>query len=1059
MRLILLIILSSLLPAKLTSTPYPLPPTIYQVPPTPYHLPSTTYWQQKVHYQIDASLDDSSEVITGKLRLTYTNNSPNTLNEAFFHLYQNSTQPGSLTDKLYELNKIKPTYGNYEKQGLGTQITWIQIEGNKSTKPYKKVILDPQIDYTIMKIDLPEPLQSGDSCVFEIWFKTYFDRGSIRRRMKVFDHHGVKHFNGVHWYPRICVYDRKFTWETSQHLEKEFYGDFGTFDVKLNLPEKYIVEATGLLLNREEALPDDLRKAIDINQPNSRSPSPETQNPKPNYQLPPTKDQLPPTKTWHFLAQNVHDFAWTADPTYRISEVTWNGIQCVAIAQAHNAKNWTKTAQYLSEVIAFYSRNYGMYAYPKIVVADAADGMEYPMLTLCGGSYPSHRALIAHEVAHNWFMGMVGSNETYRAALDEGFTQFLTAEALKELKVEPFPEYSRAIGPYLDDAIDGEDERLNTHSNEFHEAVGHGGGYGNVYYKTATMLYNLRYFLGDSIFSIAMKNYVEQWKFKHPYIEDFRNSVIQSAQIDLNKVFDQWFESKEVIDYGIKKVKKLENGQYKITVHRYGNLTMPVNLDLLTRTESGRLIFTQLTIPTNQYIIPNRLSTKVWNSWGRLNRDFTVNVSIEPKHELTEIFLDATYLLADIDRRNNRWKKKISFKLDQGQGPNSNILEPYEVLIRPAIAYNQYSGTMIGAKFTGQYASRKHVFDARIYYALNNQIYPLNYIKFAHQTINGLVNWQHDIRGGGTYFAEIISSNQRLSSILGWKWKLGKHTFGLYGKDLRALSSNTETIINKNSLFNGYLPTASTWSDRTNTNFHLFWNIQYSGWSRSGTIAVDTRLISPWSQTQFGWFNLEWKHQQPIKSTTFKSRVFAQLAQGANPSPESALYTSSANPETQFQNMMVRNLGNIQPNYTHLGGGLNLRGFHGRAIGIKSNDSIMAFFRGTSGISINTEWHFGKLLSPFLKNKFISFSPYLFADAGLIAFQKSNNWYNSNLLADAGIGTWININNYNKIINRNYSYSPRTMRYRIDFPFFLNTVNPQENFVDFRFLIGVEAAF
>jgi aminopeptidase N len=777
-------------------------------------------------------------------------------------------------------------------------------------------------------------------------------------------------------------------------------------------------------MNQEEALPDNLRKAIDIN------------NPQPN--VPRNQNKL---KTWHFRATNVHDFAWTADPTYRMSEVTWNGIKCVALAQEHNSKNWTKTAQYLSEVIAFYSRNFGMYEYPKIVVADAADGMEYPMLTLCGGSYPSHRALIAHEVAHNWFMGMVGSNETYRAALDEGFTQFLTAEALSEFKIEPFPEYSRAIGPYLEEAIDGEDERLNTHSNEFHEAVGHGGGYGNVYYKTATMLYNLRYFLGDSVFQVAMKNYVQQWKFRHPYVEDFRNSVIQSAQIDLNKFFDQWFESKEVIDYGIKSVKYLKKEeQFKITVRRYGNLTMPVNLDLVSETESGRYIVKQITIPTNQYIIPNRLSTKVWNSWGRLNREFTIYVNHEPKHTLKEIYLDGQSILADIDRRNNRWKKKVDFKFDQGQGPTTYILNPYEVLFRPAWAYNQFSGSLAGVKLTGQYANRKHVFDARIYYALHNQVYALNYIKIKQQNVLGFVKWRHDLRGGGTYFADITTANQRVSSTVGWKWKLGNHLFGLYGKHLQTLLKNSETILNQNSLFNGFLPTTISWSDRTNTNFHLFWNIQYSGWSKSGTIALDTRLISPWSQTQFGWINLEWKHQQPIKSTTLKSRIFAQMGHGNNPSPESALYASSANLESQFQNMIMRNLGEIQPNISHFGGGLNLRGFHGRVIGVKSNDSVMAFFRGSSGISINTEWHFGNLLSPFLKNKFVSLTPYLFADAGLIAFQKSSQWYNSGLLADAGIGTWINFNNYNKIISRKNTYNPKTVRYRFDIPLFLNTI-------------------
>lgn len=152
-------------------------------------------------------------------------------------------------------------------------------------------------------------------------------------------------------------------------------------------------------------------------------------------------------------------------------------------------------------------------------------------------------------------------------------------------------------------------------------------------------------------------------------------------------------------------------------------------------------------------------------------------------------------------------------------------------------------------------------------------------------------------------------------------------------------------------------------------------------------------------------------------------------------------------------------MGNVRPEFTHFGGGLNLRGYQGRAIGIHSNDSIMAFFRGTSGLSWNAEWHFGKVLSPFLKNKFISLSPYLFADAGVMAFEKLKTWYYSGLLADAGIGTWIDFNNYNKILNRRNTYNPKTVRFRFDLPIFLNTVNYNEKFVDFRFIIGVEAAF
>src|SRR5690606_23935880 len=163
------------------------------------------------------------------------------------------------------------------------------------------------------------------------------------------------------------------------------------------------------------------------------------------------------------------------------------------------------------------------------------------------------------EVGHNWFFGMVGSNETYRAALDEGFTQFLTAWALEKIDgpeivknkpssryVEKFtkPEYardSRVFMGYLYDAVKFDETTLNTHSDDFGGALRHGGGYRNVYYKTATMLYNLQYVLGDSLFQDAMKNYFNTWKIAHPYWEDFKNSVIQFTGVDLNWFFDQWF--------------------------------------------------------------------------------------------------------------------------------------------------------------------------------------------------------------------------------------------------------------------------------------------------------------------------------------------------------------------------------------------------------------------------------------------------------------------------------------------------------------------------------------
>ncbi|MES2620472.1 MAG: M1 family metallopeptidase, partial [Bacteroidota bacterium] len=523
--------------------------------------PFEGYWQQDVHYQIKASLNDSSGIITGQEELTYFNNSPDTLYFVYFHLYQNAFQPGSYLDNLQENNDVHPHYGKYEKKKQGILIDSIQS---------KEKNLQTLQDNTILKVFLNEPLPPTTSTVFSMRFRTFYDSGSTRRRMKTFKASGFKHFNGCQWYPKICVYDRKSGWNTDQHMNREFYGDFGTFDVDLTFPHNYIVEATGVLQNESEVLPDTLKKKLDIKNFKDKK-----WDAKPDTIIPYIKGE---TKTWKYHAENVHDFAFTADPTYRIHDTiiypgrkNGEGVRCVAIVQESHASGWQNAAEYLARIITVFSRDFGVYEYPKIVVADAADGVEYPMITMDGGRDPSYYGLLVHEVGHNWFYGMIGNNETYRAMLDEGFTQFLTAWGMEALHGDTIPytfdkktnwyykrffettnvRDSKCYLSYLSDAIRYEDSPLNTHSDGFNGALGQGGGYRHVYGKAATMLYNLQYVLGDSLFSAAMKNYVAQWKFVHPYPEDFRNSIIQFTHVDLNWFFDEWMETTKNIDYKI----------------------------------------------------------------------------------------------------------------------------------------------------------------------------------------------------------------------------------------------------------------------------------------------------------------------------------------------------------------------------------------------------------------------------------------------------------------------------------------------------------------------------
>ena len=1049
--------------------------------------PHSSYWQQDVSYHIKAKLDDEKEIIYGSLELTYYNNSPHIQKEAFFHLYQNSFQPESLTDDLYKLNKLNVNYGPYEKQKLGTQISEIKVNGevldhkNSNNDPY----LGYRVDGTIMQVDLPYHLLPGDSCKFNIVFKTYFDRGSIRRRMKVYEHHGVKHFNGVHWYPRICVFDEKFSWETDEHLEKEFYGDFGEFLVELELPEQYIIEATGSLINEDEVMPESLKKQIDIQNFEGKA-----IGENPSEIIPPSNK----TKTWKYYAFNVHDFAWTADPTYRRHEVKWNGIKCVALAQENNAGRWQETADFLKDVISLYSNVFGLYEYPKIVVADAADGMEYPMLTLCGGYYPSHKSLIAHEVGHNWFMGMLGSNETYRAALDEGFTQFLTAFAMRTLRVESYPEYNRVFAGYLNDAMDGEDAFLNTHSNEFGDGVRHGGGYGHVYYKTATMLYNLKYYLGDSIFFTAMQDYVERWKFCHPYIEDFRNSITASAQTDLTKFFDQWFESNKSVDYAVKKVEDLGDSKYKIHVKRKGEMIMPLDLDLLStvsKDNKKRIAVTQLRIPVTHFKVPSRSHTEIWKGWNNLRRDFSFEIQLEPSSKLDQVWIDPSGQLADVYRPDNVWRGRRHWSLDWGNGANYSFLGPYHLLYRPTLDFNQYSGLGTGLKLSGQYAARKHVFDIRTYYYWSNSGINGLGINVPAQKIGVDAYWSNEVKKGGRYFANLIYMNQRYKNDIGWDFSVGKHTFGMYSRIMGGTAEEIKTpsepqLITSSFIqhsayqekaFSGVIPVQSLWQNQSNISINLFWKMNYQKWGKSGSINFETRLPSPWSNTQFGYINMEWKHKQPILKTILLIRTFAQYGGGKNPSPESALYAASANPETQFDNSIMRNWGNVAilpfqfkksqppvrigiPNTLHYGGGLNLRGYQNRVIGRTSNDSVYAFFRGTSGASLNLEWQLGKLFNGLLKNKYFKISPYAFYDAGIIGWEEKNSFINSGILIGGGIGTTLNFTNLNHFINKKILNDTKPIVFRFDFPFFLNVTNPvDKGNLQFRFIMGIEKSF
>jgi len=1024
--------------------------------------PFEGYWQQDVHYNIKAEINDSTDICSGSEELIYWNNSPYDISFVYFHLFSNAQVKDSYLSDLYKNNAYRLPYGKYREQGLGTQVEKVSSGG---------VDLKTELDNTILKVYLPKVVRSGESITLNLDFKTYFDKEVIRNRMKLFNSFGSKHYDLVHWYPRVTVIDRKFVWNTDQHMDHEFYGDFGSFNVEITMPSHYVADGTGVLTNEAEVLPEELRKKLDISnflkKPFNSPPSVIT-----------PKDGT--KKTWKFSAMNVHDFAFTADPNYRIGESNWNGVRCIAMVQEPHAAGWYNASQYIAKIMEVNSYNIGAYHYPKMIVADAQDGMEYPMLTLCGGFDPGYRSLIIHEMTHNWFMGMVGSNENYRAFLDEGFTQFYTADTYqfidgaieitpkpKSKYIQRFMEPQRVLdneiygGYYRSAVMRNEETPLNTHSDDFNGGIRHGGGYGQVYTKTAAMLKNLEYVLGRALFDKAMQHYFNQWKFCHPYPEDFRNSIIQYTGVDLNWFFDQWLETSKTIDYKIGRIKNKGKGNYEITFKRKGSMQMPIDFVVIDKNDSARHYY----IPNTWFEKPTKANTLPrWIGWGpKLKTTYTASVQIN--NGIKNVIIDPSYRLADVDMTNNIKKGKFSLRFDS-KVYNSPNWRKYDMRVRPALWYNGYDGLKFGAALSGDYLQTKHVFDLTGWFSsglgqayldstiainkFNLLSFVFNYKTSTHNFIKKsniyLQAKSLDGLDGATVGFEKFSNNE--------KTRVYAHAKAM----LRDLPQDMVYLINNKEW--GY--------QKLNSAIHMGLEHNYRYGRGSGNILMNVRTAAFTHDYDFSSASICAVNKNDLGKININTRVFGQIGFGTKLPSESMLFVAGANNEELMENKYTRAMGFIPPewggygnvtNHFTAGGGLNLRGYSGYLLAELNEDGTYSYnYKGTTGASFNTELEFGELFSffnpRFLHNS-IKFQPYLFGDAGIIN-KNAPGTANvmTDVMVDAGVGATFNIVRWGQLSGL------KPLSIRIDCPFFINRLPYEENdYVQLRWMIGINKAF
>ncbi|MGZ5247272.1 MAG: M1 family metallopeptidase [Flavitalea sp.] len=496
-------------------------------------LQDSTYWQQEVHYKIKVSLDDRQHLLNGKLDLEYTNNSPGTLRYIWFHIWPNAYSSGKTA--LAKQLKSRKDAKKFSEQEIG----FIKDLSFKSGGKTLRTELDKE-NPDIIKVLLNDDLKPGSSInvstPFTVKLPGYFSRSGFYD-----DQYMV-----TQWYPKPAVYDKN-GWHQFPYLDQgEFYSEYGTFEVQITLPSQYVVGATGSLQTKEEL---ELYKKL----------GEENRKDTLNYDL--YKPSSTGNKTLLFTAENVHDFAWFADRNFVIQYdtlqiVTGKTIDVFSYFQPNGNSNWSRSTGFLKDAVKYYSQWIGDYPYPTVAAVEgpanqSSGGMEYPMITLItqpDADVEGLDAVITHEVGHNWFYGILGSNERDYPWMDEGFNTFFEFlyEAVKyksnsifgssipeEVKKLPTLEFLDRIYNAVN-AI-SINKKINTSSTGFKNEEEYGM---TAYLKTATWMFILHQSIGNETFFKGMNQYFEEWKFKHPYPEDFKRVFEKVAGRNLDEVFN-----------------------------------------------------------------------------------------------------------------------------------------------------------------------------------------------------------------------------------------------------------------------------------------------------------------------------------------------------------------------------------------------------------------------------------------------------------------------------------------------------------------------------------------
>ncbi len=681
------------------------------------------YFEQHVHYTLNATMHDDHDYpwISGVGTLVYTNNSPDTLHDLYFHLYWNIFR--------------KDKYGDHDRDhdstskigAKGIEVTKVMIETpdesyNKLSVQQQRLGRQPvmmsrasiQVDNTIMRVFLGHSLMPGDTVKIDFAWNALLPHEGMRTTWGWHDS-SARNFAVAQWYPQICVYDNH-GWHPDQYIGMgEFYTDYGAFDVTLNLPQRLTtVMTTGWLENPEETLPQSVRDNLAFAKSHPDSIVHIADNSNHSYHDISANE---PMRAWKFHADSVRDFAWSADEAYIWDAVYDGGVMHHAVYWKRSRDFWSREGAKIVLVTEQTNSAFaGKYAYPNMILSETYEGgMEYPGIVFVGPSenestYHWQYNTMMHELGHQWYPMMMGSNETDYGYMDEGFNTFITTFVQERY----FGRWNNSYGPGL--GFNDDERTANYRASILQQLAGNQEpskqkadaylsyrDYAEATYPhTSSVFFMLRYTMGDKAFEDFMQLYYQRWRFKHPYPDDLLNAAeeIERHEGDTNRVrargdlrwfFNEWFEQTWQLDYAVGDF-DVNGNTATVTIEKKQRAVMPLDL-----------VFTFADGTAERKWIPV-------DDWLRtMSKERTYSYTFDKPPVKVEI--NPTRELLDINRLNNtsRWIPPMQVSLIPKIFGDIKPIDEYAIRSAPYVAplaADFSNGWLVGWTFLGSYLDR-----------------------------------------------------------------------------------------------------------------------------------------------------------------------------------------------------------------------------------------------------------------------------------------------------------------------------------------------------------------